>query len=104
MLKFFPLKIRFSARSVSSRKPPLVRASCSSKEQGGTVKRCVRLEIGNLYVFLFFFFFKINKFKRRSVRLREFIFHFNYIYILLLEKGMANSFEQSHEIIIECNG
>lgn len=27
-----------------------------------------------------FFFFKINKFKRRSVRLREFIFHFNYIY------------------------
>lgn len=37
-----------------------------------------------------FFFFKINKFKRRSVRLREFIFHFNYIYIYLLEKGMAN--------------
>lgn len=26
------------------------------------------------------------------------------IYILLLEKGMANSFEQNHEIIMECNG
>lgn len=102
MLKFFPLKIRFSARSVSSRKPPLVRASCSSKEQGGTVKRCVRLEIGNLYVFFFFFFLKL-------INSKEDLFDYEnlysiLIYILLLEKGMANSFEQSHEIIMECNG
>lgn len=54
----------------------------------GTIFDFERVEIGNLYTFLFF----------RSSNL------YSILIIHLFIIGMADSFEQSHEIITECNG
>lgn len=60
----------------------------------GTIFDFERVEIGNLYTFLFF----------RSSRLLILKNLYSILIIHLFIIGMADSFEQSHEIITECNG